>query len=257
MPPVDLTSILSPSTRLLWAQPLLLWSVVHFANPMPSSKTTKRAFASSLAFGIVMSLIVHELHWVVIFSVLSLLMKLPNCKILGHLIPLEDLRWGVRLGGHLFVFCVIPLLVTFDQLSLRAPILVLPTNSGALAGSLFTLAGFCFILGGGSTVVSVVLGAKPETKNDPAEEEADELGSDGAAKRRAGWKIGVLERILVYVFVLAGQYGALGLLIAAKGIVRSKAMEADSDFAEYVLVGTLSSMTVALSTGWIVGAFST
>jgi hypothetical protein len=61
----------------------------------------------------------------------------------------------------------------------------------------------------------------------------------------AGRFIGVLERLLAYVFVLHGQYTAIGLILAAKGFARFREMD-ERDFAEYVLIGTLLSMTAAV-----------
>lgn len=61
----------------------------------------------------------------------------------------------------------------------------------------------------------------------------------------AGRFIGVLERLLAYVFVLQGQYTAIGLILAAKGFARFREMD-ERDFAEYVLIGTLLSMTAAV-----------
>jgi hypothetical protein len=60
--------------------------------------------------------------------------------------------------------------------------------------------------------------------------------------------IGVLERAIALTFVLLGQYGALGLLIAAKSLARFKALE-DREFAEYFLIGTLASLLLALLGG--------
>lgn len=63
-----------------------------------------------------------------------------------------------------------------------------------------------------------------------------------------GRVIGVLERGLLYAFVLNGQYGAIGFILAAKAFTRFKALD-DRPFAEYVLIGTLLSACLALATG--------
>ena len=63
-----------------------------------------------------------------------------------------------------------------------------------------------------------------------------------------GRVIGMLERILLYGFVLQAQYGAIGFVLAAKAFTRSKALD-DRPFAEYVLIGTLLSACLALLTG--------
>lgn len=69
----------------------------------------------------------------------------------------------------------------------------------------------------------------------------------------AGRFIGVLERLLVYAFVLQGQYTAIGLILAAKGFARFREMD-ERDFAEYVLIGTLMSMASAVLVAEVVKA---
>jgi hypothetical protein len=63
-----------------------------------------------------------------------------------------------------------------------------------------------------------------------------------------GLLIGVLERALALTLVLIGQLGALGLILAAKALARFRALD-DRDFAEYVLIGTLASILLALLVG--------
>jgi hypothetical protein len=63
---------------------------------------------------------------------------------------------------------------------------------------------------------------------------------------RVGASIGVLERLIVCVLVLAGQASAIGFVIAAKTLARFRQLD-DRHFAEYYLVGTLASVTLALS----------
>jgi hypothetical protein len=58
----------------------------------------------------------------------------------------------------------------------------------------------------------------------------------------------VLERAITLTLLLLDQFGALGLVIAAKSIARFKALE-DRDFAEYFLIGTLASVLLALLGG--------
>jgi hypothetical protein len=57
--------------------------------------------------------------------------------------------------------------------------------------------------------------------------------------------------VLLYSFVLQGQYGAIGFILAAKAFTRFKALD-DRPFAEYVLIGTLLSACLALATGGVV-----
>jgi len=72
--------------------------------------------------------------------------------------------------------------------------------------------------------------------------------------KRAGAIIGVLERMLVLTLVLLGQYAAIALIFAAKSIARFEELK-DREFAEYYLIGTLSSilfaMLVGILTTWV------
>ncbi len=67
----------------------------------------------------------------------------------------------------------------------------------------------------------------------------------------AGRVIGMLERILIFFFVFAGQFGAIGFIIAAKGFTRFKELD-KREFAEYVLIGTLLSSLLAIFTALLV-----
>lgn len=66
-----------------------------------------------------------------------------------------------------------------------------------------------------------------------------------------GRVIGLLERALIYGFILQGQYGAIGFVLAAKAFTRFKALD-DRSFAEYVLIGTLLSGGLALLFGLLI-----
>lgn len=68
----------------------------------------------------------------------------------------------------------------------------------------------------------------------------------------AGRLIGLLERGLIFALVLFGQAGGVGLLIAAKSILRFGVVKDDRALSEYVIIGTLASV------GWaILSAFAT
>jgi len=65
----------------------------------------------------------------------------------------------------------------------------------------------------------------------------------------AGKWIGIIERLIVFIFVLLGQYAAISLLIAAKGIIRFNEKDRPEIKTEYLVIGTLMSITIALLTG--------
>ena len=65
--------------------------------------------------------------------------------------------------------------------------------------------------------------------------------------KNAGALIGNLERILTIIFVIIGQYEAIGFIIVAKSILRFK--DTDTAKTEYVLAGTFLSFGIALLCG--------
>lgn len=62
---------------------------------------------------------------------------------------------------------------------------------------------------------------------------------------KAGRWIGYVERLLIVTFILAGNYTAVGFLVTAKGLFRFN----DPKKAEYVIIGTLLSFTIAVLIG--------
>ena len=63
----------------------------------------------------------------------------------------------------------------------------------------------------------------------------------------AGALIGTIERWLILIFVCLQRYDALGLLIAAKSIIRFG--DSQTNKSEYVLAGTLLSIFIAVLAG--------
>jgi hypothetical protein len=70
------------------------------------------------------------------------------------------------------------------------------------------------------------------------------------APARIGATIGALERLLIVGFILTGQTVAVGFVIAAKTIARFRQLD-DRGFAEYYLLGTLASVSVAIASGFL------
>ena len=68
----------------------------------------------------------------------------------------------------------------------------------------------------------------------------------------AGKWIGIVERIIILVFVLQNQYSAIGLLIAAKGIIRFNEKDRQEIKTEYLVIGTLLSLGIAIVTGLLI-----
>ncbi|WP_029034586.1 DUF3307 domain-containing protein [Salinimicrobium terrae] len=68
---------------------------------------------------------------------------------------------------------------------------------------------------------------------------------------QAGKYIGILERFMVFGFIVLQQWQAIGWLIAAKSILRFSDLSRAKDrkLTEYVLIGTLLSFVMAIITG--------
>ncbi|MCP4585999.1 DUF3307 domain-containing protein [Pseudoalteromonas shioyasakiensis] len=67
----------------------------------------------------------------------------------------------------------------------------------------------------------------------------------------AGQSIGMLERVLMLTFILLDQFSGVGFLLAAKSVFRFGDLSASRDkkLTEYVMLGTLLSVSVTLFIG--------
>lgn len=70
----------------------------------------------------------------------------------------------------------------------------------------------------------------------------------------AGKYIGMLERILILIFVVIGHWEGIGFLVAAKSVFRFGDLKESKNrkLTEYILIGTLLSFAIALFTGLVV-----
>ena len=76
--------------------------------------------------------------------------------------------------------------------------------------------------------------------------------TDGESLDNAGKWIGIAERLIIVIFVLNNQYSAIGLLVAAKGIIRFNEKDRPEVKTEYLVIGTLLSIVLAVVTGLII-----
>jgi len=94
----------------------------------------------------------------------------------------------------------------------------------------------------------VVADPGPEVQPVPAAPPQAAPGERAAVPpAQVGATIGVLERLLIVTLLLVGADAAIGFVIAAKTIARFRLLD-DRDFAEYYLLGTLASVSVAIVT---------
>jgi hypothetical protein len=80
-----------------------------------------------------------------------------------------------------------------------------------------------------------------------------ELTKNHESLKDAGKYIGILERILVFIFIILNHWEAVGFLITAKSVFRFGDLKESKDrqLTEYILIGTLISFGIAITTGII------
>lgn len=76
----------------------------------------------------------------------------------------------------------------------------------------------------------------------------DWMSQEEPEEGHAGYIIGILERELLLFLSLAGEFGAVGFVLAAKSVARFERLR-DKKFAEKYLVGTLMSALIAIGSG--------
>ena len=77
------------------------------------------------------------------------------------------------------------------------------------------------------------------------------LTKNNESLKDAGKYIGILERLLVFIFIIVEQWEAVGFLITAKSVFRFGDLTASKErkLTEYVLIGTLISFGIAIIIG--------
>jgi len=76
------------------------------------------------------------------------------------------------------------------------------------------------------------------------EEDPEEINKNN--DKKTGAFIGLLERIIILIFLSIGQYSAIGLVLTAKSVARYDKISKDKNFAEYYLLGTLLSTVIVI-----------
>ncbi|WP_149586797.1 DUF3307 domain-containing protein [Tabrizicola flagellatus] len=112
-----------------------------------------------------------------------------------------------------------------------------PLPVGHLPALMVLATGFILATRAGGFAVGLLM--RPFAANLPGNTAAEGLPG-------AGRMIRLLERGLIFVLVLIGQPQGVGLLMAAKSILRYGALKEDRELSEYVIIGTLASFGWAL-----------
>ncbi|EGV43972.1 DUF3307 domain-containing protein [Bizionia argentinensis JUB59] len=79
----------------------------------------------------------------------------------------------------------------------------------------------------------------------------EKLTKGNESLKDAGKYIGILERILVFIFIIMDHWEAVGFLITAKSVFRFGDLKESKQrkLTEYILIGTLISFGIAIVTG--------
>lgn len=119
------------------------------------------------------------------------------------------------------------------------------------------IASYFFMIDGGTNIVKGLLSNFPVLYKKAMQSLKNGSKTSGAGAARegeeenAGEWIGALERIITLTFVLTSSFTAIAFALTAKSIARFNELE-DKSFAEYYLLGTSSSIAVAMIAGMLV-----
>ena len=113
---------------------------------------------------------------------------------------------------------------------------------------LLLLTGFVFL----SEPCSVIVKTFISKWTDFTQVKSDALQT--VSLQNAGKIIGILERYLVFIFILTQHWEAVGFLITAKSVFRFSDLKQAQDrkLTEYILIGTLTSFGIAIVTAIVV-----
>lgn len=136
--------------------------------------------------------------------------------------------------------CVILLLIALHVCGVELATILSPLIEKLHGKYLAVLIAYLLVLKPTSMLISTVL-----AKYSPIDKSKNEGLIAG------GEIIGYLERLLILTFVLIGQYAVIGFILAAKSIFRFGELnkESDRNLTEYVLLGSLLSVTITSMIG--------
>ncbi len=218
----------------------LLTDFVFQNNRLARDKNTKGFKSSFLIWhGLIAILLSWLLSFQLNFIIGSLLIGISHYIIDGCKPFLNNHkslgRYAFYIDQFLHIILFIAVSLSFFSLTDFNPVI----NVIAAKQYIVLTAGFLFILKPTNIFIKEMLSTF-EIESTPQSQELE----------KAGRLIGILERILVVIFVLIGQFGAIGFLIAAKSILRYK----DTDLlkTEYVLIGTMLSFGIAVLVGLLI-----
>lgn len=248
-----------------WSQLTAFWTVTGYAlhhDPLPGNDKSmdlqvwRWSIATrSVACAIIVYVLTESVPVAAWVSVTLLLLP-----ILRFTLP-ESVTTATELTAMLISVIGLYGLIAHFHVALVRTYIHLSLSDAQISAIALVGAALVYVVRGGTYVVRGCLntvGALPLQKNNDKPVLAPSGAQRGASATPAesvdemeinrGRLIGILERLVLTLVVAAGSYEALGFLVAAKGLIRSEDLQ-KREFAEYFLVGSLSSVLVALFAG--------
>ncbi len=99
-----------------------------------------------------------------------------------------------------------------------------------------------------------LLKVEPNGSGDNPDQQYEENNLKKNEELKRGKIIGIIERILIFVFTISDNFAAIGFILAAKGFTRFRELD-NRNFAEYVLIGTLLSTSLSILCGLLFRGF--
>ena len=156
-----------------------------------------------------------------------------------------------------------------DQLAHAFIILILAKVFRVVDGGSIDIGNYCLSAKFVMTIIAVLMCWKPAaifiaklfetlfSTNDSIGKQKESKNIDSKKEKqirihdvRTGYWIGVLEREIILILGILGQYGAIGFVLTAKSLARYKQLE-KKEFAEKYLIGTLTSALIAFVCIWL------
>ena len=278
---------LSVSTEfLLWSELCALWSIFSYgiaSDPLPEDRNSSNF--SWMTWREILALRIAGMAVLIYLMTHSIIMTgwLTTITAIHPWIRLRSpLKWTAELEVLVLISNLFFMLAFVRQLSLQPHVQISsPPSTEHLSAISIVGAILLFVVRGGTYIVRGCLrktGALPHIANsnaapteaNSARKDTRRLGAQPSVlipstplsysedknqldvtEINRGRLIGNLERLVLTLVVAAGSYAALAFLVAAKGLIRSEDLQ-KRDFAEYFLVGSLSSALVALCAGVVI-----
>lgn len=259
---------------LLWCQTICLWMFSNYvfrSNQIDESigkGKTLRDYKPLLIRGLIYSIILFFLpglslkQWgsrfflVLIFvTFLFILPLIRNWLVRSNQKDLNRRTAEWEVLANVLLIVVLGHVIAINSLGtdLENLLVIFSVSAKTLSISFLILAACFFLCDGGTHITRGILsktGTAPQKLASAESVPSSHSGIDNKEFNR-GKYIGNLERLMILFVVLVGSYETIGFIIAGKGLIRAKEFE-DRDFAEYFLIGTFTSVGIAIAVGLII-----